>query len=82
MDDDPDIGALTRRLRRENAEYIGVTTEEFEEMGITEIRRRIAEKQKEEFIEERWFGQLRFRIRKWLVNRVGSQKPMFTETDS
>jgi len=76
-----DTGAMTRQIRRENAEYIGVTPEELEEMDLREIMSCIAERQRDEFIEARWCGELRFRIRRWIATRSESQQLMFTHID-
>lgn len=77
MADARDFDDIGEELRQENAAYIGVTLEEYKEMDLSEIERRIAERQREEWIEARWLGETRFRFRKWLVTRLGGDELMY-----
>jgi len=65
---------LIEENRQTCAESIGVTVEEFESMKYSEIKKRMRKKKRNEFINARWFGSLRLRIRDWIYRKRGGGK--------
>lgn len=66
-----DFEEIMADIRQENAEAVGVSPEELDEMPLSEIKARLRENKRDEYVEARLFGNLRLRFRDYLYRKSG-----------
>jgi hypothetical protein len=58
-------------IKRENAEAVGVSVEEVEEMPLSEIQTKLREQKREKFKQNHLFGSFQLKIRDWIYKKKG-----------